>query len=97
MRVKLNFTLTFKKGIHVSVCKFKPFTTNANRVVKKIESSKRDGKSNRGGFLIFILLMIVKLRYLHSEKLVHLSEFTVKCTGSWLILTTLCKPFYQSN
>ena len=42
-----------------------------------------------GDFLIFVFLMLVKLSYVHSEKLVHLSELTVKCTGCRLILRTL--------
>ena len=40
-------------------------------------------------FLIFVFLMVVKLSHVHSEKLVHLSELMVKCTGCRLILTTL--------
>ena len=50
------------------------YTDSFSRVVKKIESSRRDGKSNRGDFLIFVFLMLEKLSYVHSEKLVHLSE-----------------------
>ena len=47
---------------------------NIGRVVRKIESSRRDGKSNRGDFLIFVFLMLVKLSYMRSEKLAHLTE-----------------------
>ena len=49
------------------------FGTN-ERVVKKIESSRRNGKSNRGDFLIFVFLMLVKLSYMCSEMPAHLSE-----------------------
>ena len=44
------------------------------RIGKKIEHSRRDGKSNKGGFLIFVFLISVKLNHAHSEKLTHLSE-----------------------
>jgi len=44
------------------------------RVGKKIENSRRDGKSDRVDFLIFVLLISVKLSHAHSEKLAHLSE-----------------------
>ena len=49
-------------------------TTFNHRVVRKIESSSRDGKSNRGDFLIFVFLMLVKLSYARSEKPAHLRE-----------------------
>ena len=38
-----------------------------SRVVNKIESSRRDGKSNRGDFLIFVFQMLVKLSYAFRE------------------------------
>ena len=60
------------------------------RLVKKIQSSRRDRENNRGDFLIFVFLMLVKLSYVCSEKPVHLSQKTVKCSGSQLIWTTLC-------
>ena len=44
------------------------------RVVKRIEISRRDGKSNRGDFLIFVLLMLVKLSYARSEKLAYFTR-----------------------
>ena len=44
------------------------------RVGKKIENSRRDGKSDRVDFLIFVFLISVKLSHTHSEKLAHLSE-----------------------
>ena len=47
----------------------------APRVVKKMESHRSDEKSNRGDFLIFIFLMLVKLlNYACSEKPAHLLE-----------------------
>ena len=46
----------------------------ANRVVGKIEISRRDGKSNKGDFLIFVFLMLVKLSYARSEKPTHLLD-----------------------
>ena len=46
----------------------------AGRVVRKIESSRRDGRSNRGDCLFFVFLMLVKLSYAHSEKPAHLTE-----------------------
>ena len=67
-------------------------TTFNHRVVRKIESSRRDEKSNRGDFLIFAFLMLVKLSYARSEKPAHLREETVKCAGCRLILTTLVNP-----
>ena len=40
----------------------------------KVESSRRDEKSNKADFLIFVFLMLVKLGYAGSEKPVHFSE-----------------------
>ena len=59
--------LTFGESLFIS-----------SRVVKKIESSRRDGKSNNGDFA-------VPACYTCSEK----PEWTVKCAGCQLILTTM--------
>ena len=48
--------------------------SHVDRIVKKIESSRRDGKSNRGDFLTFVFLMLVNWSYARLGKPAHLSE-----------------------
>jgi len=48
-------------------------------------------------FPTFVFLILVKLSYAYSEKLAHLSEQTVKCAGSRLILTTLFVRQHKAN
>ena len=70
-----NFAL-YVTGV-IFTCKYFKFglnTTGLSRVVRKIESSRKDGKSNRGDFLIFVFLTLVKLSYARSEKPAHLTE-----------------------